>query len=115
MYTTATSEGAPQTPERARPNGPYYETPTGIEGSPETPGYKGRAFGVGIRQSLPRVAKSEVFLNLFQADDEGPGIGEPTGTGDAGGSLQEGFWSEDAAEGRGERECRTGNRKAVGM
>ena len=115
-YTAAKSKGALKTPDRDRQNGPYYESPTGIEESPETPGYKGRAFGVGVRQSLPRGAKGATIPDFFasiseQGDNEGAGIGEPSSVGDVGGSFQEGFWGGDVTESR----HRKGKRKAADL
>lgn len=119
-YATAETEGGPKTPKPVRPNGFYYESPVGAEESPETPGYKGRAVTIGIRQSLPRAAKIEIGRDLFtlagrQGNDEELGIGESSGTGNVSGDLQEGFGDEDFGESGEESWCRKGKRKAADM
>ena len=118
-YTTAESKRALQTPPNTRSDKPYRESPTGIEQSPETPGYKGRAFGVGTRKSLPRAAKRKIVVDPLtsisgQGDDGGPGVGEPSGMENAG--LQEGFGDEDVTESAGGVDrLWKGKRKAAGV
>lgn len=120
-YTTAKSKsGARTPPPKVRPEGHYYESPIGIEESPETPGYKGRALGIGTRNSLPRAAKREVVLDFFtsagrQGGDGESGIGESGVVGDAGGGLQEGFADESVTESVGGGRRQKGKRKAANM
>lgn len=115
-YAIAKSK-APKTPEKVESKAPYYESPIGIKESPETPGYKGRALGIGTRQSLPRVAKRGFVVDFFASegrrrDDGGPGVGEPSGAGNVGGGLREG---EDATDSGDEGRCKKGKRKAADM
>jgi len=72
-------------------NGPCDESPTGIEGPPETPGYKSRAPGVGVGQPLPWARSVWPFWTSPPRDKAEPDVREPTDAGNVGGDLQADF------------------------
>lgn len=95
-----------------RSDRPYYESPTGVEDPPETPGYKCRVSDVGVRQPPPRAAKSVIVIDFFQKDNGKPGTGEPSGERGVDSGLQEMFSDDDIVESGGEGWRRKGKRKS---